>query len=552
MPHIKSGQTEDNAKRGSENCLPVGTMLAEFELVSVIGEGGFGIVYLAFDRSLQRTVAIKEYMPVALAKRAAGHALAMQLPRHQEAFGKGLKSFINEARLLAQFDHPALIKVYRFWEENHTGYMAMQYYQGETLKSMVQQHPQMVTQAWLEHMLRPLLEALEVLYRVHILHRDISPDNIMIQHSGDAVLLDFGAARQNINDMSSAVTVILKPGYAPIEQYMSDASMAQGPWTDIYSLSAVVYFAITKKPAPASVARIINDMIEPLQSEQYPEYTKQFLAAINHGLALKPEGRPASIAHFCQLLGLRREAVAPLPAVLSGALMSLATSSVPVAKASLNAMPALVPRIVPERRAVTALAEVADSADSANGPNGPVVLNPGPADRVAAQLIQRKSGLWLFWSGLILIGMIGTAGYILTRKDPLAAVSAPVSAPVAVRAQAVDRNSPYPDAEHSTDKEMTEEILASPASVASPMPAAVAAVAAIAPTATLRLNIKPWAEVSLDGVPQGVSPPLKKLVLSVGKHTLGLVNPSFPTHRVELIVTKKGRSVEYDFSQNKK
>ena len=289
---------------GSENCLPVGTRLSEFELTGIIGEGGFGSVYLAFDHSLQRTVAIKEYMPGALAGRNSDKSVLVRSERHQETFKTGLRSFINEARLLAQFDHPALIKVHRFWEQNNTAYMAMRYYEGQTLKNVVKNHPDMVTEAWLRSMLKPILEALEALYKVNILHRDISPDNIMIQHTGGAVLLDFGAARQIIGDMTQALTVILKPGYAPVEQYADDASMKQGPWTDIYALSAVLYAAIAKKPPPTSVARMIKDPIELLSTTKYPNFSEAFLSAINKGLAVNPETRPQSIDEFRRLLDL--------------------------------------------------------------------------------------------------------------------------------------------------------------------------------------------------------------------------------------------------------
>ena len=246
------------------NSLPIGTRIAEFEIREVIGEGGFGIVYLAFDHSLQRTVAIKEYMPSALAARANDNTVTVRSKRHAEAFGAGLRSFINEARLLAQFDHPALIKVYRFWEAHGTAYMAMRYYEGRTFKSVVRDNPELVNEAWLKRLLQPILGALEVRYAAKILHRDVSPENIMIQPDGQPVLLDFGAARQIVQDMAQSLTVILKPGFAPVEQYADDESMRQGPWTDIYSLSAVMYAAITGKAPPAAVARMLNDPIEPL------------------------------------------------------------------------------------------------------------------------------------------------------------------------------------------------------------------------------------------------------------------------------------------------
>jgi hypothetical protein len=176
-PNVNTLNTSEDTKDdvpgiGSINCLPIGTRLADFEITGVIGEGGFGIVYLAFDHSLRRTVAIKEYMPGALAGRDADNSVSVRSKRHQETFETGLKSFINEARLLAQFDHAALVKVYRFWEQNKTGYMAMRYYEGQTLKSVVKNDPSFVTEPWLKSMLKPILEALDALYKMQILHRD--------------------------------------------------------------------------------------------------------------------------------------------------------------------------------------------------------------------------------------------------------------------------------------------------------------------------------------------------------------------------------------------
>ncbi len=305
--HMTASPLPHPAKTGSENCLEIGTRVAEFEITSVVGEGGFGTVYLAFDHSLQRTIALKEYLPPALAGRGSEQQVAVRAKRHQETFDAGLKSFINEARLLAQFDHPALIKVYRFWEQNNTAYMAMRYYEGRTLKEILSEQPELATEAWWKTILKPILEALDVLYNVQILHRDISPENIMIQPGGEPVLLDFGAARQLVQNMTQALTVILKPGFAPIEQYADDPSMKQGPWTDIYALSAVLYSSIAKKAPPASVARMIKDPLEPLTPDGYPGYSRQFLFAISKGLAVRPDDRPQTIAEFSHLLGLDKK-----------------------------------------------------------------------------------------------------------------------------------------------------------------------------------------------------------------------------------------------------
>ena len=156
------------------NSLPAGTRLAEFELRGVLGEGGFATVYRAHDHSLRRTVAIKEYMPGALATRAPDGSVIAREPQMQATLARGLDSFLNEARLLAQFDHPALIRVYRFWEQNGTAYMAMQLCQGRTLRALRQAEPRLVaSEPWLKHMLSPILDALELLHANDCYHRDI-------------------------------------------------------------------------------------------------------------------------------------------------------------------------------------------------------------------------------------------------------------------------------------------------------------------------------------------------------------------------------------------
>ena len=298
---------------GSEHCLAIGTRLADFEITGVLGEGGFGIVYLAFDHSLQRTVAIKEYMPAVLAARADDHSVTVRATRHQETFNVGLKSFINEARFLAQFDHPALVKVFRYWEQNRTAYTAMQYYHGRTIKDIVTHSPQLVTQQWCLAIMRQILGALELLCSMNIVHRDVSPDNIIVQDNGEAVLLDLGSARQIIGESTRGLTVILKPGYAPVEQYAGDASLEQGPYTDIYALAAVMYFAIVCEPPASSIARMVKDPLVPLRGRGLAGYSDGFCAALDAGLAVLAAQRPQSIEAFRSLLGIEGAAGAACP-----------------------------------------------------------------------------------------------------------------------------------------------------------------------------------------------------------------------------------------------
>lgn len=287
------------------HALPVGTRIAEFEIVGLIGEGGFGIVYLAWDTQLRRNVALKEYMPTALASRVGIAEVSVKSQRHEETFRAGMKSFINEAQLLAQFDHHSLVKVYRFWEANGTAYMVMPYYDGVTLREELRTRDAPPDEAWLRALLKPLLEALAVLHRAQCFHRDIAPDNIMLlKHGGRPLLLDFGAARRVIGDMTQALTVILKPGYAPVEQYAEVPSMKQGPWTDLYALAAVVYFAIVGKTPPPSVGRLMGDACVPLATAAAGRYPDTFLQAIDHALAVRPEDRPQNVAALAAELGI--------------------------------------------------------------------------------------------------------------------------------------------------------------------------------------------------------------------------------------------------------
>lgn len=307
---VVAGANAGNGDHG--NTLPVGTYVGEFEVTDVLGEGGFGIVYLAWDHSLERKVALKEYMPSSLAARGAGLGVTVKSSRHQETFEAGRRSFVNEAKLLAQFDHPSMVKVYRFWEANGTAYMVMPFYEGSTLKDTLKDMGSPPDEAWLTALLAPVSEALEVLHNQQCYHRDIAPDNIiLLKGTGKPLLLDFGAARRVIGDMTQALTVILKAGYAPIEQYAEVPGMNQGPWTDVYALAASVYYAIHGKTPPPAVGRLVNDGYVPLVQSAAGRYSEQFLAAIDHALAVKPDERTQNMAQLRDELGVASGYVPP-------------------------------------------------------------------------------------------------------------------------------------------------------------------------------------------------------------------------------------------------
>ncbi|MDR1967508.1 MAG: protein kinase [Burkholderiaceae bacterium] len=280
--------------------LPLNTRLGEFELTGVLGEGGFSVVYVALDHSLDRTVAVKEYMPGLIATRQANGVVMPKSRKHEDAFRGGLASFTNEARLLARFNHPALIHIHRIWEQNGTAYMAMQYCQGRTLRQVSRADPASVKdEAWLKTTFTPILDALELLHANNCFHRDISPDNILVLQNGAPVLLDFGAARQTIGDMTQALTVILRPGFSPIEQYADDSSLEQGAWTDVYGVGAVLYFLLMGKPPVTSVARLMKDPIVKLASlKELDGMSRPFREAIDRALAVYPNQRIQSIAEL--------------------------------------------------------------------------------------------------------------------------------------------------------------------------------------------------------------------------------------------------------------
>ena len=390
------------------NALPAGTRMGEFELLSMIGEGGFGIVYLAQDHSLHRQVAIKEYMPSALAARTQAMTVSVRSRRHAETFEAGLRSFVNEARLLAQFDHPSLIKVYRFWEANGTAYMVMPLYRGKTLTATLKALPAPPDELWLRSLLAPVLDALEVMHRADTCHRDIAPDNIMVLEDGRPVVLDLGAARRVIGDMTQALTVILKTGYAPIEQYGEMPGVKQGPWTDLYALGSVVYFAITGQTPPQSVTRVMTDKYVPLAQAVAGHYSPAFLEAIDACLAVLPQHRPQSVAALRALF-----AATPAPA------------PVPIAPLP---VPAPSPAPTPEATPLPPLPPVAATVPAPP----PRPAQPRPAAAAPSQPATRGGhGRWIAGAVVALLGAGGVA-YTLTRPAAMPTLPAPAPAAPAV------------------------------------------------------------------------------------------------------------------------
>lgn len=415
--------------------LPLGTRLAEFELTKLVGVGGFGIVYQATDHSLQRRVALKEYMPSSLAQRMGGSLVQVKSERYRETFEAGLKSFINEARLLASFDHPALVKVYRFWEANGTAYMVMPFLEGKTLRDVLRARAQVPDEAWLRSVLGPLSDALEVIHTEQCYHRDIAPDNVMLLNGSNRwLLLDFGAARRVIGDMTQALTVILKPGYAPVEQYAEIPGMKQGAWTDVYALAAVVHYAITGRTPPPSVGRLLNDTYQPLVQAAAGRYSERFLAAVDRALAVRPEARTQTIAQFREEMGLNEPATlmggAPVPPTVVMGLGQQPTQLLADAPTAIAPRPAAAQTLIAPTQAVpaTALPPAAAPAQGNRTVLPPVAANPAPTAAPAPASKGSGATVGIAVGALVLAGL-GFGAWKMMDSSPVPQAAAPAAAP---------------------------------------------------------------------------------------------------------------------------
>ena len=278
------------------NALPQGHRLQEYELVRVLGFGGFGMTYLGFDHNLDKAVAIKEYLPSDIATRTGDNSVVPQASQFRDDFEWGLDRFVDEARALARFDHRHIIKVYRFFEAHGTAYIVMEYAEGETLSAFLERKGTL-KEAELKAILYPILDGLEVVHGADFLHRDIKPGNIIIRDEDNSpVLLDFGSARQAMGARSRSVTSIITPGYAPIEQYSSRGD--QGPWTDIYALGGVCYRALTGEVPYDATDRMRDDPLIPVSERCAGQVSAEFLSAIDWALAVDEGDRPQSIAEW--------------------------------------------------------------------------------------------------------------------------------------------------------------------------------------------------------------------------------------------------------------
>jgi serine/threonine protein kinase len=296
-------EANEEAEQGKGNplrgVLPAGTTLRGYELISILGQGAFGITYRARDLTLGRDVAIKEYLPATLALREGRTTVLPRSPEHAEQFAWGRERFLDEARTLARLDRSAIVRVYDFLEANGTAYMVMALIEGETLNKRLMRDQRLTLEA-VERLIFPLLDGLEAVHAIGFLHRDIKPANIMVDDQGRPTLIDFGASRAAMVGRSTTMTAIFTPGYAAPEQFITAGKL--GPWTDIYGVAATLYHAITGRIPPSAIDRIVDDAYEPL-SELRPEgFVPGLLAGIDAGMATRSIDRPQNIPAWRQAL----------------------------------------------------------------------------------------------------------------------------------------------------------------------------------------------------------------------------------------------------------
>jgi hypothetical protein len=307
---MSDDKTRVSAEQGEHYiALPSGFVLGKYRLDSVLGQGGFGITYKAWDTSLNRAVAIKEYLPADVAIRIDGTTVTARSRNDTDHFQWGLQRFLEEARALARFeDAPSIVRVHDYLQAHGTAYMVMALIDGTPLQAIFRREAPL-SETRLKAIALPLLAGLQHVHQSGFLHRDIKPSNILIRGDGQPVLIDFGAARQSLGERSHSLTSIFTPGYAPFEQYSS--SGRQGPWTDIYALAATLYHGVSGKLPVSAADRIRNDPLIPAVQAAIGKYSRSFLAAIDHGLAVFEDDRPQDAMQWARML--RGEIPVPPP-----------------------------------------------------------------------------------------------------------------------------------------------------------------------------------------------------------------------------------------------
>jgi serine/threonine protein kinase len=273
----------------NNHALPPGYELEGYRIARQLSVGGFSIVYLAHDAA-GTPVAIKEYMPNALALRAEGAIAPSIPPQHQADFNHGLKLFFEEGRALTGLDHPNVVRVLNFFRANETVYLVMRYEVGHTLRDHFRQHRGRLAEAFMRQMFSGMLDGLGEVHGCGLLHLDIKPANIWLRDDGSPVLLDFGAARYAVDIGPPEPRAMYTPGYAAPEQYHGKFTL--GPWTDIYAVGACMYAALAGTAPQAADERLVDDQLQPARQRWGMDYSPRLLATIDECLRLDPPRRP--------------------------------------------------------------------------------------------------------------------------------------------------------------------------------------------------------------------------------------------------------------------
>ncbi|WP_289298512.1 protein kinase [uncultured Reyranella sp.] len=356
--------------------LKAGQTIGRYEIVSVLGQGGFGITYRARDVQLGREVAIKEYLPSALAVRQDGSTVLPRTTKMADDFGWGRDRFVTEGRTLASLHRvPAIVQVFDFLEANGTAYIVMELLSGATLEDRINTGGRLKPEE-VDRILWPLLDGLEQVHAAGFLHRDIKPANILLDANGNPTLIDFGASRAAMVGRTAAMTAIFTPGYAAAEQM---TSAKQGPWTDIYGLAATIYHAIAGKAPPNAFDRMLDDGYEPLARIAPPGFSPGVLAGIDAGLTVAARDRPQSISGWRPILG-----------------MSAA----------------------PEAGATMVMARPEDAAAARVSVLGPATPTVSADALPSAAAPRSKAGLWVGIAAVVLLALGGGGYYAMATRGP--------------------------------------------------------------------------------------------------------------------------------------
>ena len=274
-------------------------LIGRYTIEGVLGQGGFGITYLGIDELHEKKVAIKEFFPQGIVTRNIEYqdTVTVTFVGEKENYEKGKERFLKEARTMAKFSkNEGIVKVLDFFEINNTAYIVMEYLEGITLKQYLRENQRIAPEDLIE-LLVPLIESLDEIHSQGMIHRDISPDNIMVLPDGRIKLMDFGAARDYTEFGEKSLSIVLKPGYAPPEQYQTHG--VQGPWTDIYALCATMYKCITGENPPDAIERVMDDSLKKI-SEFGIVIPPQEEAAIIKGMSVSAKDRYQDIKDFCE------------------------------------------------------------------------------------------------------------------------------------------------------------------------------------------------------------------------------------------------------------